>query len=98
MAGLLLAGALVLYAFNDKQVREINLFALVLIVQSVPFIAAAGLAFIERSRLNDFAYWQALEARARQLLPQGLVARFGKPAVAPAPVSAPVTQQSDIAP
>ena len=98
MAGLLLAGALVLYAFNDKQVREINLFALVLVVQSVPFIAAAGLAFIERSRLNDFAYWQALEARARHLLPQGLVARFGKPAVAPSPISAQVNQQSDIAP
>ena len=49
-----------------KEVREINIFAVVLVVQSLPFIAAVGLAVIERTRLNDFAYWRALEARVRR--------------------------------
>jgi hypothetical protein len=73
---------------NFKQVREIYLFAVVLLVQSIPFLAAAGLAAIERSRLNDYATWQAIEARLGEKLPARL--RIGKlgsvaPAVAPAP-------------
>ena len=43
--------------------REINLFALVLVVQSLPFLAAVGLAVLERTPLNDFAYWRNVEAR-----------------------------------
>ena len=35
---------------NYKEVREINIFAVVLVVQSLPFLAAVGLALIERSR------------------------------------------------
>ena len=42
MAGLLILGAVVLYATNIKEVREINIFAVVLLVQSLPFIAAVG--------------------------------------------------------
>ena len=56
--GLLILGAIVLVVTNYKEVREINIFALVLVVQSLPFIAAVGLAVIERTRLNDFAYWR----------------------------------------
>jgi hypothetical protein len=41
----------------------------VLVVQSLPFIAAVGLAVIERTRLNDFAYWHAVEARVARLIP-----------------------------
>jgi exo-beta-1,3-glucanase (GH17 family)/cellulose synthase/poly-beta-1,6-N-acetylglucosamine synthase-like glycosyltransferase len=83
IAGLLILGAIVLYETNYKQVREIDLFAIVLVVQSIPFLAAAGLAAVERSRLNDFAYWRALEARATELLPHR--ARIGKvPSVTPA--------------
>ena len=68
-AGLLLLGAVVLYTFNVKEIHEINIFAVVLVVQSLPFIAAVGLAVIERTRLNEFAYWRSLEARAAELLP-----------------------------
>jgi hypothetical protein len=54
---------------NYKEVREINIFALVLLVQSLPFIAAVGLAVIERTQLNDFAYWRNVEARITRLIP-----------------------------
>ncbi len=69
LAGLLILGAIVLVETNYKEVREINIFAVVLIVQSLPFIAAVGLAVIERTRLNEFAYWRSLEARVAELLP-----------------------------
>jgi hypothetical protein len=67
LAGLLILSAAVLVLTNYKEIREINIFAVVLVVQSLPFIAAVGLAVIERTRLNDFAYWRSLEAKA--LLP-----------------------------
>ena len=57
-------GAVVLVATNIKQVREINIFAVVLVVQSLPFIAAVGLAVFERTRLNDFAYLARHSMRA----------------------------------
>jgi exo-beta-1,3-glucanase (GH17 family)/cellulose synthase/poly-beta-1,6-N-acetylglucosamine synthase-like glycosyltransferase len=69
IAALLLIGALTLVGTNIKQVREINLFAAVLCVQSLPFIAAVLLAGLERSRFNDFAPWRALQARTVGLLP-----------------------------
>ncbi|MGC2045111.1 MAG: glycosyltransferase [Pseudolabrys sp.] len=69
LAGLLILGAIVLVETNYKEVREINIFAVVLVVQSLPFIAAVGLAVIERTRLNEFAYWRSLEARVAELLP-----------------------------
>ena len=43
LAGLLIVGAVVLVATNIKEVREINIFAVVLVIQSLPFIAAVGL-------------------------------------------------------
>jgi hypothetical protein len=70
IAALLLIGAMTLVGTNIKQVREINLFAAVLCVQSLPFIAAVLLATLERSRLNDFATWRALQARTLALLPK----------------------------
>jgi exo-beta-1,3-glucanase (GH17 family)/cellulose synthase/poly-beta-1,6-N-acetylglucosamine synthase-like glycosyltransferase len=89
LAGLLLLGAAVLYAFNVKEIHEINIFAIVLVVQSLPFIAAVGLAVIERTRLNEFAYWRSLEARAGELLPitrrTTTVAEITRPTPAPKP-------------
>jgi hypothetical protein len=66
-------------------VREINIFAVVLLVQSLPFIAAAALALIERSPLNDFAYWRTVEARLAELLPKRAseIAKVAAPASAP---------------
>ncbi|MGB8629414.1 MAG: glycosyltransferase [Xanthobacteraceae bacterium] len=74
IAALLLIGALVLVVTNYKQVREINIFALVLVVQSLPFIAAVALALIEGTRFNTFGFWRVIGAklgtRATDLLPQ----------------------------
>src|SRR6185503_12562850 len=69
LAGLLILSAAVLVLTNVKEIHEINIFAVVLVVQSLPFIAAVGLAVIERTRLNEFAYWRSLETRAAELLP-----------------------------
>src|SRR5262249_44612240 len=63
VGGMLILGAIVLVQFNFKEIREINLFAAVLVIQSIPFLAAAALGTIEHTRLNDFAYWRGLEAK-----------------------------------
>jgi exo-beta-1,3-glucanase (GH17 family)/cellulose synthase/poly-beta-1,6-N-acetylglucosamine synthase-like glycosyltransferase len=68
IAALLNIGALLLFATNVKEVREINIFAAVLVIQSLPFLAAAGLAVLERSKLNDFGYWRAARLRFAGLL------------------------------
>ncbi|MET0670283.1 MAG: glycosyl transferase family 2, partial [Xanthobacteraceae bacterium] len=70
IAGLLLASAIFVYATNWERVREINMFALVLAVQSLPFLSAMMIAALESSRANEFAAWRALEARITGLLPQ----------------------------
>jgi hypothetical protein len=70
IAGLLLAGSATLVMTNYKQVREINIFAFVLIVQSLPFLSAVALALIEGTRFNSFAFWRRLEAKVGELLPQ----------------------------
>jgi hypothetical protein len=63
IGGLLLIGALTLVVTNYKQVHEINIFAAVLVVQSLPFVAAVALAAIEGTRFNNFVYWHGLEAK-----------------------------------
>jgi hypothetical protein len=84
LAGLLILGAIVLVWTNYKEVREIDIFALVLVVQSLPFIAAVGLAVVERTRLNEFAYWHSVEARVARLLP--VLRRNGAMEKAPQPI------------
>jgi exo-beta-1,3-glucanase (GH17 family)/cellulose synthase/poly-beta-1,6-N-acetylglucosamine synthase-like glycosyltransferase len=69
LGGLLVAGAVFLYWTNWERVQEINLFALVLVVQSLPFLASAALATLEASRANDYAAWRALDARLAPLMP-----------------------------
>jgi hypothetical protein len=70
IGGLLIAGAIALVATNFEHVREIYLFAGVLVLQSLPFLAAAAIASLEGSRLNDFAFWRAVEARFGEMLPR----------------------------
>jgi hypothetical protein len=70
IAALLLIGSLTLVITNYKQVHEINIFAFVLVVQSLPFISAVFLATIEGTRFNAFAYWRGIEAKVARLLPQ----------------------------
>ena len=63
MGGLLVLGAVVLVGTNFEQVREINYFAIALLVQSLPFLAAVGIAALERSSLNEPMFWRDLAAR-----------------------------------
>jgi exo-beta-1,3-glucanase (GH17 family)/cellulose synthase/poly-beta-1,6-N-acetylglucosamine synthase-like glycosyltransferase len=90
LAGLLILGAIVLVEFNFKEVREINIFAVVLVIQSLPFIAAALLALVERSAFNDFVTWRNIETRVTALLP-----RRAPLVKSPAPV--PVQKQTELA-
>jgi hypothetical protein len=73
IAVLLLVGAATLVVTNYKQVHEINIFALVLGVQSLPFLSAVAIAVIEGTRFNSFAYWRRIEARTAALLPRSQV-------------------------
>jgi exo-beta-1,3-glucanase (GH17 family)/cellulose synthase/poly-beta-1,6-N-acetylglucosamine synthase-like glycosyltransferase len=73
LGGLLLLGALTLHLTNEQHVHEVSLFSAVLLVQSLPFLAAVGLALLERTRFNAFATWQRLAALSTYLprLPRG---------------------------
>ena len=55
---------------NYKQIPELNIFAAVLVVQSLPFIAAVAIAALEGSRFNEFAYWRGVEAKVAETLPR----------------------------
>jgi len=76
LAALLLIGAVIVVATNYKQIHEINIFALVLVVQSLPFLAAVAIGALEASRFNSFAFWHGIRAR---------VALPGRAVVAKAP-------------
>ena len=66
---LLILGSVVLVMTNYKQIREINIFAFVLVVQSLPFFAAVAIAALDGTRFNDFAYWRDAAERLGRLLP-----------------------------
>jgi glucan 1,3-beta-glucosidase len=68
MGGLLIVGAAVVFATNHESVREVYLFGDVLVVQSLPFLAAAALALFEDTRFNSFAFWQDVQLRLRAQL------------------------------
>jgi exo-beta-1,3-glucanase (GH17 family)/cellulose synthase/poly-beta-1,6-N-acetylglucosamine synthase-like glycosyltransferase len=70
LGGLLVLGAGVVYWTNYEQVREVNLFAAVLVVQSLPFLSAVALAILDGSRANDFAFWHGIEAKLGELIPR----------------------------
>jgi glycerol uptake facilitator-like aquaporin len=63
IGALLVLGALVLIGTNYEQVREINYFAIALVVQSLPFLAATAIAALERSPLNEPLVWRDLATR-----------------------------------
>ena len=66
---LLLVGAAVLVATNGfKQVREIYIFAAVLVLQSLPFLSAVAIAILENSRINAFAFWRNSAVRTAELI------------------------------
>jgi exo-beta-1,3-glucanase (GH17 family)/glycosyltransferase involved in cell wall biosynthesis len=90
LAALLLIGAVVVVATNYKQIHEINIFAAVLIVQSLPFLAAVAIATLEGSRFNAFGYWRSIEAQVAAALP-------GSTVVAESPVQLPADKQVETA-
>jgi exo-beta-1,3-glucanase (GH17 family)/cellulose synthase/poly-beta-1,6-N-acetylglucosamine synthase-like glycosyltransferase len=57
LGGSLVLGAIILLATNIYRVFEIDLFAAILLLQSLPFLSAVALATLERSRVNEFPYW-----------------------------------------
>ena len=66
---LLLAGAAVLIVTNGpKQIREIYIFAAVLVLESLPFLAAVAIAILESSRINSFAFWRNSAVRTAELI------------------------------
>ncbi len=83
---LLLVGAAVLIVTNSfKQVREIYIFAGVLVLESLPFLSAVAIAILENTRINDFAFWRATAIRTAELIGLRPVALPALP-VAPQPV------------
>ena len=94
LAALLLIGAVVVVVTNYKQIREIYIFAVVLVVQSLPFLAAVAIAALEGTRFNEFAYWRSIEAR---LVGAAAAARTIKAACSGARLSDTCGRQRDIA-
>ena len=47
---------------------EINVFAGVLILQSLPFLSAVAIALLENSRINDFAFWRNARIHTAELI------------------------------
>ncbi|MBB3809425.1 glycosyltransferase [Pseudochelatococcus contaminans] len=70
LGGLLVAAAGLVFFTNVNEVREINIYAVVLLVQSLPFLAATGIALLEGSRFNEFTYWASLRVRIANALPR----------------------------
>ena len=69
IGALLLAGAAVLIATNSyKQVREIYIFAGVLVLESLPFLSAVAIAILEQSRINAFSFWRNNAVRTAELI------------------------------
>lgn len=66
---LLLVGATVLIVMNgSKQVREIYVFAAVLVLESLPFLSAVAIALLENSRVNSFVFWRNSAVRTAELI------------------------------
>jgi len=66
---LLLVGAAVLVVTNSfKEVREIYIFAAVLVLESLPFLSAVAIAILENSRLNSFPFWRNTGIRTAELI------------------------------
>jgi exo-beta-1,3-glucanase (GH17 family)/cellulose synthase/poly-beta-1,6-N-acetylglucosamine synthase-like glycosyltransferase len=68
LGSLLIIGAITLVATNPLQITEIYIFAVVLVVQSLPFLSAAALAGLEGRNVNDFAFWTGTRTKLAALL------------------------------
>lgn len=90
---LLLVGAAVLVVTNNqKEVREIYIFAAVLVLESLPFLSAVAIAILENSRVNAFSFWTNSAVRTAELI--GLRPVAMPTVVAPSqPVASPEVQR-----
>ncbi|TPQ34280.1 glycosyl transferase family 2 [Bradyrhizobium guangdongense] len=90
---LLLVGAGVLIASNSfRQITEIYIFAGVLVLQSLPFLAAVSIAILELSRINSFQFWRDSAIRTAELIGLRPVALPG-PGGTPQPVGSEVRRE-----
>jgi exo-beta-1,3-glucanase (GH17 family)/cellulose synthase/poly-beta-1,6-N-acetylglucosamine synthase-like glycosyltransferase len=90
---LLLVGAAVLVVTNNyKQIREIYIFAGVLVLESLPFLSAVAIAILESSRINSFSFWRDTGIRTAELIG---IRPIGLPSVAnpPQPVASEVHRE-----
>ncbi|MCK1343368.1 glycosyltransferase [Bradyrhizobium sp. 193] len=89
IGALLLIGAGVLVASNSyRQITEIYIFAGVLVLQSLPFLAAVAIAILELSRINSFQFWRDSAIRTAELIglrPVALPTPAGTPQQVPVP-------------
>jgi hypothetical protein len=69
LGSLLIAGAITLIATNHERIREVYIFAGVLVIQSLPFVSAVAIAALEGSRANHFDFWRSIETRLAGILP-----------------------------
>jgi cellulose synthase/poly-beta-1,6-N-acetylglucosamine synthase-like glycosyltransferase/exo-beta-1,3-glucanase (GH17 family) len=87
---LLIVGAVVLVVTNNsKQIREIYIFAGVLVLESLPFLSAVAIAILESSRINSFKFWHDTGIRTAELI--GL-----RPVALPSVAAPPQTAVSEI--
>jgi hypothetical protein len=61
---LLVGGAILMFGTNINRVFAIDLFASVLVLQSLPFLSAAGIAILEGTRANSFGFWRQFRRRS----------------------------------
>lgn len=92
---LLLIGAAVLIVTNSfKEVREIYVFAAVLVLESLPFLSAVAIAILENSRVNAFSFWRDTRVRTAELIGLRPVAMQALPTAIPSqPVASEVRQE-----
>src|ERR1700738_2776585 len=65
---LLMGAAVLVVTTNFKEVREIYVFAAVLVLESLPFLSAVAIAILENSRLNAFSFWRNTGIRTSELI------------------------------
>ncbi|GGF84033.1 glycosyl transferase family 2 [Azorhizobium oxalatiphilum] len=63
IGGLLFTAGVAVHMQNWHAIREVDLYALALVIQSLPFLAASLIGLAEGSKFNDFAVWRAARAK-----------------------------------
>lgn len=88
IGGALVFSAALLHWRNGEQVTEINLFTIVLALQSLPFLSAFLIASLEASPINDFDFW------SRMRLSIGRIVKIGRSV--PGAVTAPLRSEANV--